>query len=320
MVSFTKHQSKAANTAVKLVTSSATPNTYQIYLQSLAPSGRAGIRSLLNFCAALLDPACSAANYPWQHLNYSKTAKLRAELLDAGYAVATVNLALAALRGLARVAFNLGALDAAELTRIYAVKRVKGEVVRKGRSLTRAEVKALIAACRNTGSPVRAARDEALLLVAVGTGLRAMELTSLHVDDLDLISGVLHVKRGKGRKERLIHLPIRVLRSVMRWLKSSGCEAGAVFTRVSRAGGCGSEQLSTQGLTSILAELAEKAGVASFSPHDLRRTYITHLLERGADLNTVRQLAGHSDISTTTRYDFRGVRSLAAASKSFSCW
>lgn len=320
MATLAKKRVNPISSSRKLITLSPAVSIYQIYLQSLAPSGRAGIRCLLNFCASHLDSSKSAATYPWQQLDFAKTAKLRADLLDAGYAVATVNLALAALRGLARVAFNLGLIDADDLNRIYAVKRVKGESVRKGRSLKRMEVKALIAACRSGANVTRSARDEALLLVAVGAGLRAMELTSLKVDDLDLSTGVLHVKRGKGRKQRLIHLPVRVLRSIVRWLKISNKNNGVIFSRISRAGTCGSNPLSTQGVTCIFAELAATACVASFSPHDLRRTYITHLLESGVDLNTVRQLAGHSDISTTIRYDLRAAHNLASVAKSFSCW
>lgn len=70
----------------------------------------------------------------------------------------------------------------------------------------------------------------------------------------------------------------------------------------------------------LLAQLREAAGVDYFTPHDLRRTFITQLLEQGTDLNVVRQLAGHADIATTTRYDYRGRGMLDRASRAFCCW
>ena len=65
--------------------------------------------------------------------------------------------------------------------------------------------------------------------------------------------------------------------------------------------------LSPSGLTYILKSLQTLADIPSFTPHDMRRTFITQLLENGVDLNTVRQLAGHSDVSTTVRYDKRDI-------------
>ncbi|MNI89369.1 Tyrosine recombinase XerD [compost metagenome] len=62
------------------------------------------------------------------------------------------------------------------------------------------------------------------------------------------------------------------------------------------------------------------SGMARFTPHDMRRTFITRLLEQGVDINTVRQLAGHSDISTTTRYDCRGEEMKISASKCIRCF
>lgn len=293
---------------------------FEIYINNLAPSGRSGIRSLLNVCANRLQPSYTADTYPWQYLSYASVSKLRAELLDSGYSVASVNMALAALRGLAKVAFNLGNISADELSRIQAVRRVRGSAVRKGRSLSRVEIRGLLKAARKHTSVSRRARDRALVMVASGAGLRAAELVSLAYEHFDQKSGVLNVMQGKGRKQRSIHLARPIQLALIAWLAKRGHEAGPFFTKISRAGSPSGLQLTKSGLTDILQRLATTAQVPRFTPHDLRRTFITHLLEAGVDINTVRQLAGHSNIATTAAYDFRSEKAKISASKAFSCW
>jgi integrase len=139
-----------------------------------------------------------------------------------------------------------------------------------------------------------------------GAGLRAGELVSLERRDYD--RGILTVRQGKGRKYREIHVAAAVNKAIRAWIKASGTkEAGdALFNRTQRNGRVASQPLTTTGLTGILEQLQQNFGIARFNPHDMRWTLITRLLEQGVDINAVRQLAGHSDISTTTRYDCRG--------------
>lgn len=158
-------------------------NVFETYISNLAPSGRSAIQSLLNRCASILDAKHRAKTYPWHQLTYAKVARLRSELIRHGYAVASVNMALAALRSLANTAFNMGLLDAAELTRIRAVKRVRGESRRKGRSLAKDEIRAMLIAVASHEHKGRRARDKAILMVACGAGLRAAELVALDIDD-----------------------------------------------------------------------------------------------------------------------------------------
>jgi integrase/recombinase XerD len=66
--------------------------------------------------------------------------------------------------------------------------------------------------------------------------------------------------------------------------------------------------MNSQGIYDLLKKRSEQAGIENCSPHDLRRTFVTRLLESGIDINTVRQLAGHTDIQTTARYDLRDVK------------
>lgn len=290
------------------------------YISGLAPSGRRGIISLLNRSASILKRGADAASYPWEQLSFAAVAKVRAALLDGGYAVSSVNMALSALRGIAQTAFNLNCLEADTLARIRAVKRVNGDNQRKGRALSREEVRALIQAAKRHPQRIRCCRDAAIVMTLCGAGLRAGELVSLERRDYD--NGILTVRQGKGRKYREIHVAAAVDKAIRAWIKASGAkEAGdALFNRIQRNGKGVSHALTTTGLTGILAQLQQDSGIARFTPHDMRRTFITRLLDQGVDINTVRQLAGHSDVSTTTRYDYRVESVKISASMRIKCW
>ncbi|WP_113627623.1 tyrosine-type recombinase/integrase [Pectobacterium peruviense] len=293
---------------------------FDAYISGLAPSGRRGITSLLNRSAGILKCGTDATSYPWEQLNYAAVAKVRAALLDGGYAVSSVNMALSALRGVAQTAFNLNCLDAETLARIRSVKRVSGDIQRKGRALDRQEIRALIQAAKQHPQPVRHYRDVAIVLTLCGTGLRAGELVSLERRDYE--NGILTVRQGKGRKYREIHVAAAVDKAIRAWLRASGAKEArdALFNRIQCNGRVSSQPLTTTGLTGILTQLQHDAGIARFTPHDMRRTFITRLLEQGVDINTVRQLAGHSDISTTTRYDYRSESMKINASRQIRCW
>ena len=313
--------SQTSKPPLKLVKKHSPHSIYDIYLNSLAPSGRSGIKSLLNTCARLLDPKFDSTTYPWQTLNFADASKVRAELLSRGYAVATVNLALSAIKGLVKVAFNLGIYSADEMARVHAVKRVRGQVLRKGRSLTVAEVRKLLRAAKGHCCEIRGCRDAALVLLACGSGLRVAELVALEVRDFDVESGSIHIKRGKGRKERKLYLSKRVVKALNLWLERRHLletrhqPERPLFCRVTKAGVVMPSALSKAGIADILTNLSNRSGVARFTPHDLRRTFITQLLDRGVDINTVRQLAGHANIATTASYDFRGEKELIRATQ-----
>lgn len=292
----------------------------EAYISGLAPSGRRGITSLLNRSASILKRGSDAASYPWEQLSFAAVTKVRAAMLDGGYAVSSVNMALSALRGVAQTAFNLNCFEAETLARIRAVKRVNGDNQRKGRALSREEVRALIQAAKRHPQRIRCCRDAAIVMALCGAGLRAGELVSLERRDYD--NGILTVRQGKGRKYREIHVAATVDKAIRAWIKASGAkEAGdALFNRIQRNGKGVSHALTTTGLTGILAQLQQDSGIARFTPHDMRRTFITRLLDQGVDINTVRQLAGHSDVSTTTRYDYRVESVKISASMRIKCW
>jgi integrase/recombinase XerD len=168
------------------------------------------------------------------------------------------------------------------------------------RFLTLAQVDALLAA-PDPATPV-GLRDRAILEVLYATGLRVSELIGLRPADVDLQVGLLTCF-GKGRKERLVPLGREAQRWITRYMEEArGRMAGrrtAPTLFVNHYGG----RLTRSGLWGIVRRHAVTAGVArALTPHVLRHSFATHLLERGADLRALQAMLGHADISTTQIY------------------
>jgi integrase/recombinase XerD len=167
--------------------------------------------------------------------------------------------------------------------------------------LSMAEVDKLLAA-PETSAP-RGLRDRALIEVLYATGLRVSELINLKPQDVNLESGYL-TTTGKGRKQRLVPLGDEAASWVRRYLRDGRpallkkASSPRLFVNARRGSG-----LSRVGFWKILKAYGRQAGLpASLSPHVLRHSFATHLLEHGADLRAIQMMLGHSDLSTTQIY------------------
>ncbi len=282
-------------------------NPAAVYLARLAPSGRRGMRRALETIAFLASGgAIPAEAFPWGALRYQHAAVIKAKLTEGRrYAPATVNKFLAALRGVLREAWRLGQLGAEEYHQAIEVGGVKNQALPRGRAITAGELRALMDTCA-TDSSAAGARDAAVLAVLYGCGLRRSEAAGLRLCDVDLDTGAVTVQHGKGDKARVTYLDGGALDALRAWANTRGPAPGPFLCPVTSTGAVILRTISPQALYFILDRLAREAGVEHFSPHDLRRTFVSDLLDAGADIVTVQKLAGHAEVGTTARYDRRG--------------
>jgi integrase len=242
---------------------------------------------------------------PWHELRYQHTAAIRAQLM-ARYSAATTNRILSALRGTLKEAWRLGLMPAEAYQAAVDLKPIPGETVPAGRSLTAGEIAALLGACEADPGPA-GARDAAMIALTYGAGLRREEVARLDLADYDAGAGRLLI-HGKRNKQRTSYLENGAAAALADWLDVRGQQPGPLFWPINKGGKLTPARMSDQSVYKILAKRGAEAGIERFSPHDLRRTLISDMLEAGADISTVANVVGHASTDTTRRYDRRGER------------
>lgn len=232
----------------------------------------------------------------------SDIAAYVAHLRDTGRAASSQKRSLVAVRGLHRF------MEEEQEGRPDPAAQVQLPRVPRGlpKALSESEVESLLGAVVGTGVLER--RDRAILEILYGTGLRISELVGLSLGDVDLEAGLLRAL-GKGSKERIVPLGRHAVRSIVDWLSPEGrpclepdrwarrSDSEALF--LNQRGG----RMSRQGAWLVVKRAGEKVGLTDkLSPHVLRHSCATHMVDRGADIRTVQELLGHASISTTQVY------------------
>lgn len=218
------------------------------------------------------------------------------DLKDLGLAPATIRRQISAIRTYYRFLVGEGRAARDPTERLESPRQWR----RLPGVLTVAEVARLLAA-PNTDEPL-AIRDRALLEFAYATGARVSELVALKLQDV-LYEEALARLFGKGRKERIVPVGRRALGAVALYVRE-------MRPRLDRGGGRGvvflnarGTPLSRVGAWTVIRRAARQAGITKrVTPHTLRHTFATHLLEGGADLRAVQEMLGHANLATTQLY------------------
>ncbi len=217
-------------------------------------------------------------------------------LQSQGKSGATVSRVLASLKNFYSYLVSTGFLETSPVSGDIRVDRGERKLPQ---ILSGKEVELLLA--QPSGTDMKGLRDKAMLEVMYATGIRVTELIDLDVEDVNLELGIL--KCSSSRKTRSIPLYPAALRALSVYIKEvrgamvADPQEAALFVNV------GGSRMSRQGFWKILKFYQAKAGIEKeITPHTLRHSFAVHLLENGADLSSLQELMGHSDISSTQMY------------------
>ena len=283
-----------------------------VYLATLASGpGRYGMARALARVALLLGQD-GPDRVRWAALRYPHLVALRAALVSSGYAPATVNKHLAALRGVLRQAWRMGQLSTDEYQRVRDVSGVAGSRRPAGRALDQWELVGLFRACDD--GTVIGLRDAAIVALLFSGGLRRAEASALDLDALDVAACTLTLV-GKGNHQRAVPLRGGARQALEAWLGRRGSLPGPLICRVRDGLVLSDLRLGPESIRARLNVRARAAGLDGCSPHDLRRTFVTRLLDEGVDIALVGRMAGHRQVQTTARYDRRHDRAAEAAAE-----
>lgn len=277
-------------------------NPAAVYLAKLGKRSRRVQMDALNTIADILAPGATYLEVPWPEVNYQHAQAIRAAL-DERYSAASANRMLSALRETVKQAWLLGQATAENYLRVKEVDNVTGSRLPAGRQVTSGEIKALIDVCIADDGPA-GYRDAAIIAWMVCSGPRRSEIAAANLSDYDPESGQIRII-GKGNKERTNYIVNGTAEAWADWLQIRGSEPGPLFIPIDRHDNMEFRRMSAQAIYNMINRRIEQAGIKDFSPHDLRRTYISNSLEIGADIATVAKIVGHSSVETTARYDRR---------------
>jgi len=225
-----------------------------------------------------------------EKVDYLTLRKYLAVLKEKNLTNRTVNRHLSSLRSFFKFLTREGLLKTNPILSLSSPKQEK----HLPQFLTEDEVTKLIEAALPKDE--RGLRDRAILETFYSTGIRISELVGLNNEDVDFIGGIAKVM-GKGKKERIVPIGERAIAAIRDYLGKRKKQQDALFLNKS------GKRITTRGVRNIVEKYIRIAGIKQgVSPHTLRHSFATHLLNRGADLRSVQELLGHANLSTTQIY------------------
>jgi len=249
--------------------------------------------TILNYRLDLADFAKFISESSIDKVDYLLLRKYLAVLKEKNLGARSVGRRLSALRSFFKFLTREGLIKTNPILMLSSPKLDK----RLPQFLTEEETAKLIeSAFAKNEEDQMGLRDRAILETFYSTGIRISELVGLSLDDVDFIGGTAKVY-GKGKKERIVPIGDAALKTIRKYLQKRKKQADAIFLNKS------GKRIGTRGVRGIVGKYILSAGLKhGVSPHTLRHSFATHLLNRGADLRTVQELLGHANLSTTQIY------------------
>ncbi len=243
------------------------------------------------------------------HVEHRQIRSWVAELAAAGYATTTQNRHLSAVRSLYRWLVSTGVTEEDAVAAVLSPKLAR----RLPKTMGDDDVRALLSVC---GSDAAGLRDAAMVEVLYATGARISEASGLDIGDVDLAQRQVRLF-GKGSKERIVPIYARCAKAVAAYLKQGRPRLASATKQPTDALFLSTRgnRMSAGALRVRFEKLVELAGLdPGLTPHAVRHTFATELLDGGADLRSVQELLGHESLSTTQIYTHLSVERLKQAS------
>jgi site-specific recombinase XerD len=277
------------------------------FLRYLAVERNASPRTLRAYSRAL-EGFRAISNAPWKKCRADDFRDYLFAIMKRGQARSYVRLQFSALRTFYKF------LNARKNLKCNPVRELQLPKIERRLPLvlTRQQIEELLAAplktAKNRAAPKwMPLRDVAIMELFYSSGLRLSELAALDVADVDLYTEAVRVF-GKGRKERVCPVGLPALEAISRYRAAANVHASALFINKSR------KRMSSRSIWLILKRYLRHTSIPiSISPHKLRHSFATHMLDRGADLRSVQALLGHASLSTTQIYTHVTVERLKKA-------
>lgn len=300
-------------------------NPVEIYLNSLNTA-----RSMETMRGALVSVLCTLAEakliplvadeitsadvlaFPWHSLRNAEMETLRG-LLVRSFAPATAALYLTAVKGVLKKAWKQNLMSTDDYMRTVDVDAIRPNSVKAGRAVAVESLNTIFKQCESDDH-FTAQRDAAIVAVGYFGGLRRAEIAALDLSDWNPEERSLLVRRGKGQKTRTVYLAEEGAAIMAAWLERRGKpHVKPLFLRFYKGGLMQEARISAQTVYNVLKRRSRITAQEIIKPHDLRRSFATHLLDAGADVVVVGALMGHVKVETTKGYDMRGERAAKEA-------
>lgn len=246
--------------------------------------------TILNYKIDLIEFMKFIGDVPIKQITYGHFRKFLAQLRMEKYRPRTLARKISSLRSFFRFLHREGLIKNNPAKLLLTPKLDKT----LPKFLSEDEMTVLIES--PSGNKVASKRDKAILEALYSTGVRVSELVGLNVDSIDFIGNIVKV-RGKGKKERLVPIGDKAIDAIKDYLDHRRSDAHAIFLNKNKT------RLTDRSVRNIINKRISSTSLRmNVSPHVLRHSFATHLLNRGADLRSVQELLGHVNLSTTQIY------------------